>query len=99
MSASEAPRGRGRPSRLSAADKHEVRRYREAGVSIEHLAGMFRISKTRVYEILREQRERFGPERFPEEKKHLIRRHLFVGQVVHQASTTCANVGDSRSNT
>ena len=99
MTALDGPRGRGRPPRLSAADKHEVRRYREAGVSIAHLAGMFRISTTRVYEILREQRERFGPEKFPDTKRHLRRLHLFSGQLVQSASATCGNNETQRSGT
>ena len=69
---------RGRPSRLSDADKHELRRYREAGVSIARLASMWRISTTRVYEILAEQRAKFGPEQLPAAKRHLARRHLFT---------------------
>lgn len=69
---------RGRPSRLSDAEKHELRRYREAGVSIARLASMWRISTTRVYEILAEQRAKFGPERLPENKRRLARRHLFT---------------------
>jgi len=36
---------RGRPCKLSQADQHELRRYREAGVSIERLASMWSISK------------------------------------------------------
>src|ERR1700677_1987837 len=38
----------GRPSKLSAAEKHEVRRYREAGVSIARLASMWHVSTTRI---------------------------------------------------
>lgn len=68
----------GRPSKLSDADKHEVRRYREAGVSIQRLAAMWQVSMTRVYEILAEQRVKFGPEQLPKDKRHLVRRHLFT---------------------
>ena len=68
----------GRPSKLSDADKHEVRRYREAGVSIARLASMWQVSTTRVYEILAEQRAKFGPEQLPKDKRHLVRRHLFT---------------------
>lgn len=68
----------GRPSKLSPADKHEVRRYREAGVSIARLASMWHVSTTRIYEILAEQRLMFGPEQLPKEKRHLVRRHLFT---------------------
>lgn len=69
---------RGRPSKLSPADKHEVRRYREAGVSIARLASMWSVSTTRIYEILAEQRVMFGPEQLPKDKSHLVRRHLFT---------------------
>lgn len=70
----------GRPSKLSPADKHEVRRYREAGVSIARLASMWQVSTTRIYEILAEQRAMLGPEQLPKDKRHLVRRHLFTSQ-------------------
>jgi hypothetical protein len=72
----------GRPSRLSEADKHEVRRYRESGVSIARLAAMWSVSTTRVYEILAEQRAKFGPEQLPKERQRLARRHLFQKKTV-----------------
>lgn len=81
---------RGRPPRLSLADKHELRRYREAGVSISHLAGMWKISTTRVYEILAEMRARLGEEHLPEEKRRYARRHLFR-QPVSDTSPTSGN--------
>lgn len=99
MDAAYGPRGRGRPSRLSAADKHEVRRYREAGVSIAHLASMWRISTTRVYEILREQREKFGPERIPDRMRHLVRLRVNPGQLVHEVNRSCGNNETQRSDT
>lgn len=64
---------RGRPPTLSDAEKHELRRYREAGVSILRLASMFQLGKRRVLQILAEQRERFGPEVLPRDKRHLVR--------------------------
>lgn len=70
----------GRPSKLSPAEKHEVRRYREAGVSIARLASMWRVSTTRIYEILAEQRAMFGPEQLPKDKRHLVRKHLFTSE-------------------
>lgn len=66
---------------MSEADKHEVRRYREAGVSIANLASMWHVSTTRIYEILAEQRAKFGPEQLPKHKKHLARRHLFESKL------------------
>lgn len=81
---------RGRPPRLSLADKHELRRYREAGVAISHLAGMWKISTTRVYEILAEMRARLGEEHLPANKQYLQRRHLFR-QVVPDSSPTSGN--------
>jgi hypothetical protein len=68
---------RGRPAKLSEADQHELRRYREAGVSIARLAGMWHISTTTVNKILAAQRVKFGPEQLPEDKRHLARQHLF----------------------
>ena len=68
---------RGRPNKLSPADKHELRRYREAGVSIARLAAMWQLSTTRVYEILAELRAKLGPEQLPEHKRTLARKHLF----------------------
>lgn len=70
----------GRPSKLSPGDKHEVRRYREAGVSIARLASMWQVSTTRIYEILAEQRAMFGPEQLPKDKRHLVRKHLFTSE-------------------
>lgn len=72
----------GRPSRLSEGDKHEVRRYRESGVSIARLALMWEVSTTRVYEILAEQRAKFGPEQLPKDRQRLARRHLFEKKTV-----------------
>lgn len=80
MNESNVRTGRGRPSKLSAAEKHEVRRYREAGVSIARLASMWHVSTTRIYEILAEQRAMFGPEQLPKDKRHLVRRHLFMSE-------------------
>ena len=79
---------RGRPSRLSEADKHELRRYREAGVSIARLASMWKVSTTRVYEILAEQRAKFGPEQLPQDKRHLARKHLFTSEKVEPVASS-----------
>jgi len=59
-------------------DKHEMRRYREAGVAIKDLAKMWNIAETTVNAILRELRKQFGPEKLPEHKKHLARAYLFT---------------------
>lgn len=85
---------RGRPCKLSQADQHELRRYREAGVSIERLASMWSISKATVYQILADQREKLGPEQLPKEKRHLTRRHLY-GQVVQSSIPTSENSGQT----
>lgn len=68
---------RGRPAKLSEANQHELRRYREAGTSIARLAAMWGISTTTVNKILAAQCLKFGPEQLPENKRHLARRHLF----------------------
>ena len=87
---------RGRPQALSPADQHELRRYREAGVSIRRLASMWNISMTTVYQILADQRAKFGPEQLPKDKRYLARRHLFAsGQPVQNASPMSGNSGQS----
>lgn len=68
---------RGRPCKLTQTEQHELRRYREAGVSIARLASMWHISTTTVHQILAAQRVMFGPEQLPKDKRHLARWHLF----------------------
>lgn len=68
---------RGRPCKLTATERHELRRYREAGVSIARLASMWHVSTTTVHQILADQRAKFGPEQLPDDKRHLARWHLF----------------------
>jgi Helix-turn-helix domain of resolvase len=79
--------GRGRPCKLSMAEKHELRRYREAGVSIARLAAMWKLAPTTVHKILAEMRARLGPEELPADKKHLARRHLFISSGNGSSST------------
>jgi hypothetical protein len=67
------PRRRGRKPRLSVGDWHEVRRYREAGVSIERLATMWHVSKRTIHEGLAALRVIHGPEQLPEHKRQLVR--------------------------
>lgn len=69
---------RGRPQKVCQADKHEMRRYREAGVPIKDLAKMWNIAETTVCAILRGLRKQLGPEKLPEHKKHLARHQLFT---------------------
>lgn len=69
---------RGRPPRLSQTQKLELRLYREAGASITRLCEMWKLSRSRVHEILAEQRERLGPEKLPEHKRQSVRLHLFT---------------------
>lgn len=68
---------RGRPSKLTPAEEHELRRYREAGVSIARLGAMWHVSTTTVHKILADQREKFGPEQLPEGRRQYARWHLF----------------------
>lgn len=79
------PRGRGRPPRLTQAEEHEVRRYREAGVSIERLAAMWHISRETVYKILARQRARFGLEQLPNGRR--ARAHLYMSKEPPGTST------------
>ena len=69
---------RGRPQKVCLADRHEMRRYREAGVPIKELARMWGITETTVFQILRELRAQLGPEKLPDHKKHLARQYLFT---------------------
>lgn len=64
---------RGRPSDIGFAEKHEIRRYREAGISIARLSAMWHKSPRRIHEILAEMRKRLGPEQMPSHKRHLVR--------------------------
>jgi predicted transcriptional regulator len=69
---------RGRKEKLPTPEKHEMRRYREAGVSLTRLAGMYGVSRTTICKALRELAQKMGPEKLPPEKKHLARRHIFT---------------------
>jgi Helix-turn-helix domain of resolvase len=77
---------RGRKPRLSQAEQHELRRYREAGVSITRLASMWHVTPCTVHKILAAQRLLFGPEQLPENKKHLARFHLFTSSKLRESS-------------
>lgn len=78
---------RGRPPKLTTAEMHELRRYREAGVSIARLASMWHISTTTVNKILSALQVLLGPEKLPEDKRHLARTHLRRSGNSQQAST------------
>jgi len=73
---------------MTPAEQHEIRRYREAGVSIARLAKMWNVSSPTIYRILAEQRTKFGLEQLP--NKHLARAHLFR-QVASPTSDTSQN--------
>ena len=79
---------RGRPRKMTPAEQHEIRRYREAGVSIARLAAMWKVSSATIFRILAEQRTKFGLEQFP--KKQLARAHLFK-QLASAPSDTSQN--------
>jgi hypothetical protein len=64
---------RGRPTSIRELDKFEMRLAREAGISIDCIAGMWHIGKRRVHEILAELRAKFGAEKLPQHKRHLVR--------------------------
>jgi len=68
---------RGRPCRLTVAEQHELRRYREAGVSIARLASMWHVCPATVHNILADQRAKFGPEKLPDHIRHRARVHLY----------------------
>lgn len=80
---------RGRPPKVSRADQHEMRRYREAGVPIKDLAKMWNIAETTVNAILRSLRKQLGPERLPADKEYLRRTYLGREQPARQSIHTC----------
>lgn len=84
MSANLELRKRGRKPKHTIAEKHEIRRYREAGVSVRRLAGMWDVTETTIHAYLREMRAQLGPEKLPDDKKHLARLHLFISSKTNQ---------------
>lgn len=91
---------RGRPLKVTQADQHEMRRYREAGVPISDLAKMWNIAPTTVHQILRRLRNQLGPEKLPADKQYLVRQHLFRReQVAHATSGTCEKATSTESHT
>lgn len=65
---------RGRPPKLTDADKFEVWQCRDkAGISVARLCGMWKLGRRRMQEILAEQREKHGVEQMPAHKRHLVR--------------------------
>lgn len=77
----------GRRPKLTVAEQHEVRRYREAGTSIARLSSMWHVTPTTIHKILAAQRLKFGPEQLPENKRHLARWHLFRSAPTDPTST------------
>jgi len=53
------------PRKLSVQEEHEVRLFRESGVSIDRCAKLFEVSHTTIYRALRNQRRKFGLEKLP----------------------------------
>jgi hypothetical protein len=65
---------RGRPAKLSDADKFEIWECRrKVGISVERLCSMWGLGRRRMQEILAEQRAKFGVEDMPQHKRHLVR--------------------------
>lgn len=74
---------RGRPRSLSRQEAVELRRYREAGVSVRHCAAMYEVSEATVMRALAELRQVMGPEKIPNRRRarwHLIARNLSAMQ-------------------
>jgi len=55
----------GRPATLKAVEEFELRQFREAGMSIEHCASYFKVSRRTVMRVLEKQRRLFGQEKLP----------------------------------
>lgn len=60
---------RGRPRRFDRKESVEMRRYREAGVSIRHLAAMWDTSEATIMRELGKLRRILGPEKIPNGKR------------------------------
>lgn len=58
---------------LSPVEKFSVRQFREAGMSIQQLAGYFSVSMATVYRALAEMREKLGAETLPRHRRQLAR--------------------------
>jgi transposase len=58
---------------LTPVEKFSIRQFREAGMSIQQLAGYFRVSMASVYRALADMREKLGPEALPRNRRHLAR--------------------------
>jgi len=64
---------RGKPPKLTAADEFELWQCRCAGISVTRLMAMWGLKRRRMQEILAKQREKFGVEQMPANKRHLVR--------------------------
>ena len=64
---------RGKPPLLKPADEFELWQCRCAGVSVDRLMKMWGLGRRRMQEILAKQREKFGVEQMPANKRHLVR--------------------------
>ncbi len=68
---------------LKPVDAFELRRYREAGVSVKDAAALVGVSVATAMRALARLREKLGPERFGNETearhaRHRARAHLFA---------------------
>lgn len=58
---------------LTPVEKFSMRQFREAGMSIQQLAGFFHVSMATVYRALAEMREKLGAETLPRNRRQLAR--------------------------
>ena len=58
---------------LKPVEKWEMRKFREAGMSIASCADYFNVSVATAHRALAEMRKKFGPEQFPEHRRQFAR--------------------------
>lgn len=66
---------------LRPVDKFEMRQFREAGMAIRQLMSYFDVSEATVHRALAEMREKFGPEKLPENRRHFARKRNASSQL------------------
>jgi hypothetical protein len=58
---------------LRPVEKFEMRQFREVGMSIADCAHYFGVSVATAHRALAEMREKFGPEKLPDRRRHFAR--------------------------
>lgn len=58
---------------LTPVEKFSIRQFREAGMSIQQLAGYFHVHMATIHRALAEMRGKLGPETLPRNRRQLAR--------------------------